>query len=76
MKKESSLQSIEPTDKQIRLVNWILEHNRSLRRPPFTKHDYWLFIRDHQYAWKRPKYEPDEDYLYQTCVNDIWCEEY
>ena len=71
-----------PTTKQIHLVENIC-HVLNITDFPFsssqfTKYTYSKFIAAHieEYREVVDNAQVDEDWCYEFCVNDVWCEEY
>ena len=70
-----------PTEKQIHLVeNMTRILGIKFPKSPndFTRQSYFLWIRDHIDEYKEAIYSTiyDEDYVYEFCQNDVWCEHY
>ena len=68
-----------PTEKQINLVENIcelLEIDYPINSKEFTRKSYSAFIAAHIDLFKEVIAEMnlDYDYLYETCINDIWTE--
>lgn len=74
--------SVPPTAKQQNLVQEYLRFNRWVKRPPFTKQGYYLFIRDvvmTDLEFQSNRFYQsglDEDWIMEFCQNDVWTEEY
>lgn len=69
-----------PSEKQISFVDAIAK-TLGIDFPQcssdFTARNYYYFIQRHIEEYNEMVYvEPDEDYLYAICANDIWCEHY
>ena len=70
-----------PTEKQIQLVDnmtRILGIDFPASSKEFTKQSYCLWIKVHIEDYKDVVSSTicDEDYCYEMCENDVWCEYY
>ena len=76
------MQRFGPTDKQIEFVEKICSILNITDFPnsskEFTKWHYSQFIKAHlqDYNDYIETNITDEDYCYEICINDVWCEHY
>ena len=73
---------MSPTEKQITLVENMCKvlgiNNFPFSSKQYTKQEYSKFIKSHYEEYREVIDNAiyDEDWCFETCLNDVWCEEY